>query len=128
MAIVEKKTQPFTQSQLNESWAAFGQTKTNAGDTDRLILDKKPTLKNDHEVVFQLAIQLEASFLERMEMDIVLFLRKYLHNDTIVIRHEMAEIEETKKLYTVSDIYDHMVSQNPNLKDLKERLGLDYDY
>ena len=69
-----------------------------------------------------------SSFLEKFDTELVQFLRKELDNDHIVIRTELEEMKEEKKLYTSTDIFDYMVKQNPDLKDLKDRLGLDFDY
>ncbi|MDH5609173.1 MAG: hypothetical protein OEY56_06810, partial [Cyclobacteriaceae bacterium] len=56
------------------------------------------------------------------------FLRAELKNDFIRMSHEVKEGETVKKLYTSSDKYDYMVTQNPQLKELKEQLGLDFEY
>ncbi|MEO9871933.1 hypothetical protein [Ekhidna sp.] len=83
---------------------------------------------DDHSVIIMLGSQLEVSFLEKFDTELVQFLRTDLQNDHVVIRTEIAEIEDEKKLYTSTDIFDYMVKQNPDLKDLKDRLGLDFDY
>jgi DNA polymerase-3 subunit gamma/tau len=80
------------------------------------------------EVIIKLKSQLEVSFLERLETDITQHLRSALKNDHILLKKEVEEVQETDKLYTSSDIYEYMVKQNPKLKDLKDRLGLDFDY
>ncbi len=79
-------------------------------------------------MVITLGSQLEVSFLEKFDTELVQFLRNELKNDHVVLRREIEEIEVTKKLYTSKDIFDEMVKQNPDLQDLKDRLGLDFDY
>lgn len=125
--MAEKRTSEFNQEQLDEAWQAFKGTLT-PSDTDKLILSKRLEKIGAYELLIKLGSQLEVSFLDRLEMEMVQFLRNHLQNDHIVIKHEVAEIVETKKLYTSTDIYEYMIKQNPYLKDLKDRLGLDFEY
>jgi len=126
--VVDKKETDFSDEDLQQTWKAFAAQKINAGDTDKLILGKQIKKGEGHSVILVLGSQLEVSFLEKFDTELVQFLRKDLHNDHIVIRTELEEMKEEKKLYTSTDIFDYMVKQNPDLKDLKDRLGLDFDY
>lgn len=127
-SVVDKKEELFTEEELQVTWKAFSDLKSNAGDTERLILNKKVSKGNEHSVIIHLGSQLEVSFLEKIEVEMVQFLRTELSNDYITIKREILQEEESKKLYTSTDIFDYMVKQNPDLKDLKDRLGLDFDY
>ncbi len=126
--VKEKKETKFSEDDLQNAWKGFADQKTNAGDTDRLVLSKSVKKGDNHSVIIMLGSQLEVSFLEKFDTELVQYLRAELQNDHIVLRTEIAEIEEEKKLYTSTDIFDYMVKQNPDLKDLKDRLGLDFDY
>ena len=123
-----KKETDFTQEDLERVWKGFGEKKTDSGDTERLVLSKSVKKGENHSIIIMLGSQLEVSFLEKFDTELVQFLRNELKNDHIVIRTEIAEIKDEKKLYTSTDIFDYMVKQNPDLKDLKDRLGLDFDY
>ncbi|WP_420316268.1 hypothetical protein [Ekhidna sp.] len=126
--VTEKKETDFSEDDLQRVWKAFAEQKSNAGDTDRLVLSKSIKKGDEHSVILMLGSQLEVSFLEKFDTELVQYLRNELKNDHIVIRTEIAEIQDEKKLYTSTDIFDYMVKQNPDLKDLKDRLGLDFDY
>lgn len=126
--VIDKKENDFSDEDLQKAWKAFAEQKTDAGDTEKLVLSKSVKKGEDHSVILMLRSQLEVSFLEKFDTEVVQFLRSELQNDHIVIRTEIAEIESEKKLYTSTDIFDYMVKQNPDLKDLKDRLGLDFDY
>jgi len=126
--VIDKKENDFTEDQLQAAWKAYAEQKADAGDTEKLVLGKQIKKVSNHEVVLILGSQLEVSFLEKFDTELVQFLRKELHNDHVVIRTELEELDEAKKLYTSTDIFDYMVKQNPDLKDLKDRLGLDFDY
>ena len=129
-SVLEKKEEAFTEEALQEVWKRFGEERINAGDTDRLILNREIRKGEENAVVIHLASQLEVSFLEKLEVDLIQYLRSSLNNDHIVLRREIIKDEEdnAKKLYTSKDIYEHMVRENPHLQDLKDRLGLDFDY
>lgn len=126
--VSDKKEKDYSEEELQTAWKGFADERPNAGDTERLVLSKSVKKGENHSVIIMLGSQLEVSFLEKFDTDLVQYLRTKLENDHIVIRTEIAEIEEEKKLYTSTDIFDYMVKQNPDLKDLKDRLGLDFDY
>ncbi|GAB4243609.1 MAG: hypothetical protein Tsb0034_21490 [Ekhidna sp.] len=127
-SVIEKNEENFTTEDLKKVWKAFGDNWKDAVDTDRLILNKEVTKGEAHEVILHLNSQLEVSFLEKFEVELVQFLRTELKNDYITLKREIVQEEEAKKLYTSKDIFEEMAKQNPNLKDLKDRLGLDFDY
>lgn len=126
--IAEKRETSFSDEDLQKVWKGFADQKTNAGDTERLVLSKSVKKGEGHSVIIMLGSQLEVSFLDKFDTELVQYFRAELDNDHVVIRTEIAEIAEEKKLYTSTDIFDYMVKQNPDLKDLKDRLGLDFDY
>ncbi len=126
--ILDKAAEPFTAEELQAAWHRFGTEKSNVGDTDRLILNRELEKGKEHSVVIHLASQLEVSFLEKLEVELIQFLRAALKNDHITLTREIKQEQESKKLYTSKDIYEHMVKENPQLKELKDRLGLDFDY
>lgn len=128
ISVVNKLTHEFSQQELDKAWAAFKISLTNPSDTDKLILSKELMKKEGNTLLIQLDSQLEVSFLEKLEMELVQFLRTGLKNDYITIDKIVKAAAETKKLYSTSDIYDYMVEQNPKLKELKDRLGLDFNY
>jgi len=98
-------------------------------DTDKLILSRTIRKGANNEVIIQLASQLEVNFLDKLEIDLVRFLRAALRNDHVVVRREiLRENNDSKKLYTSRDIFEYMLKQNPNLEYLRDRLGLDFDY
>lgn len=95
---------------------------------EMLVLNRSVTKTGEHDVLIQLASSLEISILERQEQDIVQYFRKHLKNSLIQLQKAVSEQEKSKKLYTSKEKYDYMVEQNPALKALKERLGLDFEF
>lgn len=128
VAITEKKDKPFSEEDLMQAWEGFKAQKADVADTDKLILNRRLTKGDENKVIIHLSSQLEVSFLEKMEMELIQALRSQLENDHITLERQIVQEEEKKKLYTSKDIFQHMVKENPALQNLKDRLGLDFDY
>ena len=125
----QEKSDEFSQEDLQSAWNSFGKEQTNLADTNKLILNREIRKGDNHEVILQLTSSLEVSFLEKVETELVQFLRSVLRNDYITLKSEILKNDDdSKKLYTSKDIFDYMLKQNANIKDLKDRLGLDFDY
>ncbi|MFT6867895.1 MAG: hypothetical protein ACJA08_002741 [Cyclobacteriaceae bacterium] len=120
----------FSESQLQEAWLAFKEKRTNegAGDMEQLVLNRSIRKSAENGVLISLASPLETNILDRAEQEIVQFLRSELKNSLILMEKEVKEQEMSKKLYTSRDKFEYMAEQNPALKELKERLGLDFEY
>lgn len=100
-----------------------------ASDTEKLVLNRRLSkAEAEFNVKILLESQLEVSILEKFESDLIQFLRKTLDNTNVVIEREISEVELTKTLYTSRDKFEYMVQRNAALRDLQERLGLDFDY
>jgi DNA polymerase-3 subunit gamma/tau len=128
--LAEEKLEPFDQAGLDDAWKAFiAENSPKASEMEQLIYHRELKLLPEHKVAIILRSTLEISIMERFEHTMISFLRKHLKNDRILIEKEILEDQQqTQTLYTSSDKYDYMVEQNPNLKLLKEKLGLDFEY
>lgn len=125
-----KREEAFTEEQVAEAWKAFATERQSAGagDAEKLVLGRKLTKGEGNAVTIQLTSELERTILEKFEQDLVQFMRKQLANDHIFLEKAITQQQETNKLYTSKDKYAYMIEQNPALKELKERLGLDFEY
>ena len=126
-AKIEKRNQPFDEVKLQAAWKSFDGNRPEVGKLGQTILDREVVKRGETEAVIHLASQLEVSFLERFESELVQYLREELKNDNLSLKKEVAEIEVANKLYTNKDIFEEMLRQNPKLQELKDRLGLDYE-
>ena len=66
--------------------------------------------------------------MDRFELKLIGFLRSALKNDHINLKKEVRKEAAQQKLYTSSDKYEYLVKKNPKLKDLKDKLGLDFEF
>jgi hypothetical protein len=126
-SILDKKEEAFTDEDLQRIWKKFSEDREPA-DTDKLIMSREVKKGEDHDIIIYLSSQLEGSFLDKFYTELIQYLRTELKNDHISLKREVSKVAEVKKLYTSKDIFDHMVKQNPSLQELKDRLGLDFDY
>ncbi len=130
VAEVVKRETLFDQAALEVAWTLFAETraKLSMNDAEKLVLGRKLEKRKGNEVQIILDSQLEMSILEKVEQDLVQFMRKTLSNDHIFLTKSVQEQNETQMLYTSKDKYAYMVEQNPALSELKDRLGLDFEY
>lgn len=127
--ILEERNTPFSDEDLSRVWEAFKDNMLEkASDTEKLILGRKLIKSEGDNVKLLLESQLETSILEKFEGDLIQFLRKQLDNTLINIEKEVSEQEQSKNLYTSKEKFEYMVQQNPELRKLKDRLGLDFEY
>ena len=70
----------------------------------------------------------DSAILDRIEADLVNFLREALSNDQLVLQKEIREDLKKGKIFTSKDKYDFMVKEQPLLQKLKDKLGLDFEY
>lgn len=63
-----------------------------------------------------------------LRTEILTFLRKELQNSTIHLEVVVSKEEAKTMIYTQADKFKFMADKNPALHDLRNVLGLDYDY
>jgi len=56
------------------------------------------------------------------------YLRNELHNDNLSLETEIIKQDEKKMIYTNKEKLDHLIEKNPELRNLKDNLGLDIDF
>lgn len=128
--IVKQEDQPFDNEMVIKTWEAYKEErlKKGASDTEQLVLNRRLGKSGENNVKIFLESQLEISILEKFESDLIQFFRKSLSNTLIQVEKDVSEQEDSKKLYTSKEKFEYMARQNPALRMLKDRLGLDFEY
>ena len=123
------KNEAFTEVELQEAWKNFIELRKKkvVSEMEQLILTRQIT-KKDMNALIVLNSSLEIAILDRIEVELVNFLRKTLSNDQLIVHKEVKEDPKKDKLYTSKDKYDFMVKEQPLLQKLKDKLGLDFEY
>lgn len=124
----EERVTAFTQEALEKAWADFRNMDVERSSTENEVLKRKVSKADDHAVEIQLVSSLEITIFERIEIEVVAYLRSTLENDKISVLKRVEEVESTKKLYTSKDIFEYMAEINPAIVTLKEKLGMDFEY
>ena len=90
---------------------------------------QKPVLKEDFKVEVEMEnANQEEDFTKYIKLDLVTFLKKELKNDMISIETTVSKIiEGSDKPYTQEEKFEFMSEKNPNLKVMKQQLGLDFE-
>ncbi len=128
--LLQERHTPFDEEQVQSTWEKFKSARIEGGatDTEKLVLDRKVTKSGENNVKILLESQLETSILDKFEGDLVRFFKNELDNTNIQIEREVTEQESTRNLYTSREKYEYMAKLNPALREMKERLGLDFEY
>ena len=123
------KNEAFTERELQEAWKGFIELRKKkvVSEMEQLILTRQIT-KKDMNALIVLNSSLEIAILDRIEVELVNFLRETLSNDQLIVHKEVKEDPKKDKLYTSKDKYDFMVKEQPLLQKLKDKLGLDFEY
>jgi len=128
--LLEERTSEFSEEQVVAAWEDFKSERMSAGasETEKLVLDRNVTKSGDKAVKITLESQLENSILDKIEVELIRYFRKKLDNTFVQLEREVSEIVTAKNLYTSKEKFEYMANLNPALRDMKDRLGLDFEY
>ena len=89
----------------------------------------KPVLLPNCKIEIPISNKSQEVVIEKEKIDLHEFLRNRLQNDTLeVITKIQEKIDEERTPFTNKDKYEEMTKENPKLQNLKEKLGLDFDF
>ena len=90
------------------------------------ILKKKKTIEKTN-VTFHLENNLEGSIFDNLENRLNRKI-KSVFIENVTIKKDVTSKEKEKTIYTNKDKFEYLSKKNSSLKDLKNKLGLDYDF
>ncbi len=94
--------------------------------SEEAVLNRKISLKND-AISLTLENELELSIFEDLKNKLHGFLKKKFNKNIEIITSINIKMKE-KTIYTNKDKFEYLSKQNSNLEELKNKLGLDYEY
>jgi DNA polymerase III subunit gamma/tau len=126
---VSQDDKPFTVKELQLAW-------------DKLIKDLEDRKKFSEYVILNRSFTLDGTTIHlevdneiqvdlltiSLRTEVLSFLRKELQNSTIHLEVVVSKEEAKTMIYTQADKFKFMAEKNPAMNDLKNILGLDYDY
>jgi DNA polymerase III subunit gamma/tau len=96
--------------------------------SEYVILNRKFTL-NGTTIHLDVDNEIQIDLLTTtLRTEVLNFLRRELQNSTIHLEIVVAEQENTTLIYTQADKFKFLAEKNPALNELRNVLGLDYDY
>lgn len=129
LQIKEEKDEVFTEEQLSAAWKNYVEKLRNEEKAAELSVVNQPyELKNDFHIVIKLSNSLQEDILGRFKIEFTKYLRQSLQNNEVKISTVIVQEELKQRLYTSQDKFNFLVQKNPKLLELKQRLGLEYDY
>ena len=91
------------------------------------ILQKKLSFGDKNTIFFHLDNELESSIFDNIKLELINYINsKFI--EKIEIDKKVNLIEKEKTIYTNQDKYEHLIKKNKNLIELKNKLGLDYEF
>lgn len=126
VSIEEKEDQPFTPDQLRAVWKEFAETRK-LYQAEYYLLSQEIEIR-ENQVVVHLHNSFQDTLINTIKSDALAFLRERLNNNSIQLFGELRASDEKKVIYTNREKFEHLAEKNPNLKLLKDRLGLDTEF
>ncbi|MAE86841.1 MAG: hypothetical protein CMB80_29165 [Flammeovirgaceae bacterium] len=128
--LLEERSTAFSEEQVVSVWEQFKSERISAGasDTEKLVLDRNVIKSGEVSIKITLESQLENSILDKFEVDLIRYFRKKLDNTFVQLEREVSEHVTAKNLYTSKEKFEYMANLNPALREMKDRLGLDFEY
>lgn len=121
--------QPYNDQQLLEVWKEYAEQVKAAGrQGEYIVLKETPELAENHAVRVRIANSMQQDFFEKAKPAAQAYLRQSLRNNQISLGFIMVKEEEGKRLYTAQEKFGYLLKKYPQLKELKDRLGLEADF
>ena len=79
-------------------------------------------------ITIQFVNDVQVNFFEGLRTDLTQFLRQKLKNNNINIESKVIQGESKQMLYTPKEKFNYLAEKYPDLKTLKDKLGLDTDF
>jgi len=121
-----KPDRAYTPEQLQAAWNTFAEQRKSY-QLEYHMLTQPYELRGNQAVVHLLSA-VQETMLNNIRTELITHLRETLQNYSINVVGEISEVEDKKIMYTPRDKFDYLVEKNPNLRELKDRLGLDPDF
>lgn len=121
----------FAYDDLKMAWRKYAYIAKEKG-LDTLysaLIGTDPTLHDNYTIKHQVSNDVQKTFVDTHETDILTYLRKTLQNYEISLICEVGtENSDKKQLYSGQDKFKDMVERNPHLKTLQQRFKLDIEF
>ena len=85
------------------------------------------SINDKNTIFFHLNNELESSIFDNIKLELINYINsKFI--EKIEIDKKVNLVEKQKTIYTNQDKYEYLIKKNKNLIELKNKLGLDYEF
>ena len=126
----EKSEEQFKVEDLIHKWQQYAENLKNENMRMHIALkNRQPELKEGHKIEVKMDNSAqEEDFNKEIKPNLVVYLRKELHNDKIEINTIVIGMETApRRAYTDSDKFEYLSKKNPTLTKLKNDFNLDFE-
>ncbi len=121
------RSTPFTLDKVKQVFDRFIELKK-LSSSYKSLLKNEMKLVGENTVVLQLKNSVERRFLGEIEVELLKYTRDQLENDHLQVDTSFNQAETVRTAYTNAEIFDEMIAKKPELKQLRDALGLDTDF
>ena len=87
-----------------------------------------PQLKDETTILIKLDNKVQGNAITKYQADLMEHLRMSLKNNNLQLEFIIPEEKRESKIFTVDDKFKEMVKKNPDIGEMKSRLGLEFEY
>ncbi|MDX9773186.1 MAG: DNA polymerase III subunit gamma/tau [Bacteroidales bacterium] len=122
-------TREFTNEELSKAWETFATAvKEESPRISVTLLAVSPELLPDKTIILKLDnLVLKEAFDHNYKAKLESHLRSALQNGEVKLQTTVETTERGEILYSPEQKFNHLVSKNPSLKDLKKTFNLDFE-
>lgn len=117
---------PIDGERLILAWEEFAELRK--GQAAEYQLLKRSYVVHNNNIILSLNNPIQEPLLLGIRTSLIAFLRERLGNGSVMVTGVLEASETQKVIYTNREKFEHLAEQNPVLRDLKERFGLDTDF
>ena len=128
--LIEKRSSSFTEQEMRNFWKDYSERMRESGKTNLYVTlsSFSPNLENERIIKLKISNDAQQKILDENKTELLDFLRKNLKNDFVEIHTQLTEEIYRNVPYTNEEKFKKMIEENPSLKILQQKLGLDPDY
>ncbi len=130
-ALGNVRNEPFTFEELNLVWTQIAQEFKQGNFINKYVMMNREISLIDSIIHIKVEGEVQIQqFNDSLKLELVGTLREKLKNDSIDISLDLmaGEVSDKKMIYTQSDKYDFLSKKHPILVEMKQRMGLDYEF
>lgn len=125
---IVRQNQPYTDEELHKAWHAFVEQRRHGGSMSEVVMLDRAFSVEEHVIQLGVDNPVQLELLNDLKTDLLTFLRTTLKNGQLQIHAFVLERQVNRLPYTQSEKYSYLLEKNPAIQDLKNSLGLDFDW